>query len=514
MRRHTSASTSATVCLATTEQTKQTETATPPETRALSETGARPDTPTPRTFPTPMMPRSLSPSCANALATANEVKPLTRATFRTPVMPRSSRAPCAGGLATADVVKPLSPTESVAAREPIAPSKPIAQNDGIVPFELPEALLASEPPEARGLRRDQVRLLVSHLEGWIEHVRFHELPQLLRAGDLVVVNASGTMNAAVSAERANGMRVELHLSTELPGGLWTVEVRQFGPGARGTQPLRESLAGETLRLPAHGRAMLLAPYPFRGDLFAESRLWVATLELPSAVRSYFERFGVPIRYSYVPRRWPSAAYQTVFATEMGSAEMPSAGRPFTREVVDALFAAGVSFAPIVLHTGVSSLEDHEPPYEERFCVPRQTADRINAAHAAGHRVIAVGTTVVRALETVTDEQGTTHPGEGWTNLVITPNHATRAVDGLITGLHEPRATHLAILQAVVRRGLESAATRATSTLTATNTPHDMNTPHATNTPGATNTLIDSAYREALTTGYLWHEFGDSHLILP
>src|SRR5262249_39980870 len=185
--------------------------------------------------------------------------------------------------------------------------------------------------------------------------------------------------------------------TELPGGLRTVEVRRLG--ASGTEPLRAPLAGETLDLPAWGHATLLAPYPYAGDLSASSRLWAAVLELPMPLGNYLDRFGAPIRYGYVPRAWPSEAYQTVFATEMGSAEMPSAGRPFTQELVTTLLAGGVSIAPIVLHTGVSSLEDHEPPYEERFHVPRQTADQVNRARGEGQRVIAVGATGVRALET-------------------------------------------------------------------------------------------------------------------
>jgi len=224
-----------------------------------------------------------------------------------------------------------------------------------------------------------------------------------------------------------------------------------------------------------------------GDLAAPSRLWAAVLELPMPLGAYLQRFGTPIRYGYVPRAWPADAYQTVFATQMGSAEMPSAGRPFTRELVSHLFAAGVAIAPIVLHTGVSSLEDHEPPYEERFCVPRQTADRVNRAHAEGRRVIAVGTTVVRALETVTDDTRVTHPGEGWTSFVVSPEYSLRAVDGLLTGLHEPRATHLAIIQAVARRHLP---------------------------PAEATAAIDRAYREAIAGDYLWHEFGDTHLILP
>lgn len=369
-----------------------------------------------------------------------------------------------------------------------------ASASALAAFELPAVRHATEPPEARGLRRDEVRLLVSHLDpdagaddrgAALEHLRFDALPRLLRAGDLLVVNASGTLNASLEARLADRTRVELHLSTELPGGLRTVEVR--GLGASGTVPLRASLAGETLQLPACGHATLLAPYPYTGDLSAPSRLWAAVLELPMPLGAYLERFGTPIRYGYVPRAWPAEAYQTVFATHMGSAEMPSAGRPFTRELVSHLFAAGVAIAPIALHTGVSSLEDHEPPYEERFCVPRHTADRVNRAHAEGHRVIAVGTTVVRALESVTDDTHVTHPGEGWTSFIVSPDYALRAVDGLITGLHEPRATHLAIIQAAARRSLPPAAAKA---------------------------AIDRAYREAIDREYLWHEFGDSHLILP
>src|SRR5262249_46803982 len=259
---------------------------------------------------------------------------------------------------------------------------------------------ATEPPEARGLRRDEVRLLVSHLDGRLEHRRFYELPQVLRAGDLLVVNASGTLAASLQAARADGTRVELHISTELPGHLWTVELRQLGPVA--SKPLLISAAGEALRLPADGRATLLAPYPFGGHLPATSRLWAAALELPLPVVDYLARYGSPIRYEYVPRPWPIADYQTVFATEPGSAEMASAGPPLPGELVASLLASGIGIAPLVLHTGVSSPEHHEPPYEERYRVPRETAERINSTHAAGRTVIAVGTTVVRALETVTD----------------------------------------------------------------------------------------------------------------
>jgi S-adenosylmethionine:tRNA ribosyltransferase-isomerase len=279
------------------------------------------------------------------------------------------------------------------------------------------------------------------------------------------------------------MTVELHLSTLLPGNLWTVEVRERV--ADRSEPLRLALAGEGLLLPAGGRATLLAPYPFGEALAASSRLWLAALELPLPIGDYLERYGSPIRYSYASQPWPSDDYQTIFATEPGSVEMPSAGRPFTPELVTDLLAAGISIAPLILHTGVSSLEDHEPPYEERFRVPGETARKVNRTRATGHRVIAVGTTVVRALETVTDEAGVTHPGEGWTNLVIAADSPSRAVDGLLTGFHEPRATHLSMIRAVARR---------------------LGDPRGNG--------LNTAYREALSQGYLWHEFGDAHLILP
>ncbi len=191
------------------------------------------------------------------------------------------------------------------------------------------------------------------------------------------------------------------------------------------------------------------------------------------------RHGRPIRYRYVPRDWPLAAYQTVFAIEPGSAEMPSAARPFTAEVVTRLVSRGIAIAPLTLHTGVSSLEGNERPYAERFRVPPATATLVNATHRGGGHVIAAGTTVVRALETVTDHAGTVHPGEGWTDVVVTPQRGVRAVDGLLTGWHEPEASHLAMLEAVAGRE-----------------------------------ALVAAYEAAFEQGYRWHEFGDSHLLLP
>ncbi|MHB8597518.1 MAG: S-adenosylmethionine:tRNA ribosyltransferase-isomerase [Ktedonobacteraceae bacterium] len=346
-------------------------------------------------------------------------------------------------------------------------------------FHLPPELEATEPPEARGLARDAVRLMVSHYtDDRVEHTRFRALGDYLSEGDLLVINTSGTMNAALNAIRADGTKLELHLSTHLPADMWIVEVRvQKG---KSTMPFLHMHAGETLRLPGDAEVTLHAPYQ-RSD-GSSSRLWIATLRLPcepAKLVTYLEQYGFPIRYSYVKEGWPNSYYQTVYVTEMGSAEMPSAGRAFTPDLITQLVARGIYIAPLLLHTGVASLESHEPPYEEFYRVSSETARMVNAAHSAGKRVVAVGTTVVRALETVTDSDGVTHPGEGWTRLVITPERGMRTANAMLTGLHEPKATHLAMLEALASRG------------------------HLT-----------IAYHEALQERYLWHEFGDLHLLVP
>jgi S-adenosylmethionine:tRNA ribosyltransferase-isomerase len=255
-------------------------------------------------------------------------------------------------------------------------------------LELPERLEAREPPEARGLARDGVRMLVAHRgDGRIEHARFRELPDRLRAGDLLVINTSRTLPAALAARR-DGAAMTLHLSTPLPGAgedRWVVELRRGGdpfPGAR---------TGDSIALPAGARAELLAPY------LSGARLWAARLRLPEPLPSYLTKHGGPIRYGYVSGKPPLHDYQTVYATEPGSAEMPSAGRPFTPELLTSLVARGVAVAPVLLHTGVSSPERSERPYPERFRVPPSTAHLVEETRRGGGRVIAVGTTVVRAL---------------------------------------------------------------------------------------------------------------------
>ena len=347
-------------------------------------------------------------------------------------------------------------------------------------FSLPAELEASEPPEARGLERDQVRLMVSNYSSdHILHTHFHNLPDFLSEDDVLVINTSRTRNSALMGKRADGSLLELHLSTHLEENLWTVEVRSLNELGK-SKHLDDAQVGEILSLPEGVSATLLGAYI--SDCIENSApsetIWQARLNLPVPLEDYLARHGFPIRYNYVKDRWPLPYYQTIYATETGSAEMPSAGRPFTPELLGRLKSKGVEIAPLILHTGISNLESHEPPYKEFYRVSSGTADLVNKAHKSGKRIIAVGTTVIRALESLTNADGLTHAGEGWTCLVISPGRRLRTVNALLTGMHEPEASHLAILETLA--GL----------------------PH-----------VKAAYDAALQEGYLWHEFGDLHLIL-
>jgi S-adenosylmethionine:tRNA ribosyltransferase-isomerase len=345
-----------------------------------------------------------------------------------------------------------------------------------------ECAEARERPELRGLDRADVALLVtSRSTGKLVHACFTELSRFLHRGDLLVVNTSATLPAALPA-RMDGEEVELHLSTPAGGespaeagadpgavgeALWVVELRTVD-----RRPLRAPV-GARIELPAGGEAELLAPY------LGSARLTVARLLLGGPVEGHLARHGHPIRYRHTERVLPIDAYQTVFASEPGSAEMPSAARPFTGELVTELVSDGVLIAPVTLHCGVSSLESGENPYPERFHVPAETARLVNAVRGWGGRVIAVGTTVVRALETVATPNGSVSAGNGLTRLVVSPERGLRAIDGLITGWHEPESSHLSLLEAA-----------------------------------AGPDLLRRSYDAAHAAGYRFHEFGDSHLILP
>lgn len=320
---------------------------------------------------------------------------------------------------------------------------------------------ATEPPEYRGIARDGVRMLVtdgrtrSH-----SHAHFYDLPSLLQPGDLLVVNDSATLPAALIATRRDGDLVPFHVSTKIDERLWMVE------------PRRHVVAGETLHLAGGASATMLAPaQPER------ARLWYAAFHLDVPMYAYLAQHGMPITYAYIDRTFSLRDYQTFFAREIGSSEMPSAARPFTKKIVTELRDRGIETATITLHCGVASFEAPERPGIERFTVSHHAAERINAARREGHRVVAVGTTVVRALESAATKEGVI-ASNGWTDLFIDESHEIKTVDALLSGFHAETATHLSMLRAFVDAE-----------------------------------LLQSAYEEAAERGYLCHEFGDTHLIL-
>jgi len=357
----------------------------------------------------------------------------------------------------------------------VTAAAPLRERPGARPaasFAIPPGAEADAPPERRGVPRDGVRLLVARPEG-VVHARFHDLADHLAPGDLLVVNTSATLPAALEAARADGRPAPLHVATALDDGDWVVEVRRGDGGG----PATDAARGERLRLPDGRRLRLLEPSP--DPSAAASRLWRARPRPGVDLGWYLSRHGRPIAYGHLAGRFPLADYQTVYAAVPGSAEMASAGRPFTAPLLVSLMARGVIVAPVLLHAGVSSPERAEPPLPERFTVPPDTARLVRSAAGAGRRVVAVGTTVTRALESAAGPDGVVRAASGWTGLVLGPDRPARAVTGLVTGLHEPEASHLLLLEAV-----------------------------------AGPALVRAAYDEAVAERYLWHEFGDSMLFLP
>jgi S-adenosylmethionine:tRNA ribosyltransferase-isomerase len=348
-----------------------------------------------------------------------------------------------------------------------------------VPVAVPErrgGLAPRVPLESIGRRRDDARLLVAwKSDRRLTAASMADLGAFLDPGDVVIVNTSATRPAAIVADH----ELVVHLSTQLDDGSWVVELRRLcGAGSTpwlGYRPRRR------VDLPGGARLRVVEPYAPAAGTGHPVRLWRAWLDVPQrgAVDQYLAGYGRPIRYGCEAGDWPLDAYQTVFAAEAGSAEMPSAGRGFTAELVTRLVSRGVVIAPIVLHTGVASQEAGETPYPERYRVPEATAGAVDTAHATGHRVIAVGTTATRAIETAATADGTVHAGSGWTDLVITPERGVYAVDGLLTGWHDPEASHLLLVEAVAGRE-----------------------------------LLDKSYAAAVDGGFAGHEFGDFHLVLP
>ena len=308
--------------------------------------------------------------------------------------------------------------------------------------------------------------------GSVTHQAFRDLPTVLQPGDVLVVNTSATLAAAVDGVRADGRLQPVHVSAELDDGQWVVELRRAdgkGPSLRRVRRARSSrYQVMCLRM----RSRLTSPL--------SQRLWRATPISPVDRIDYLARYGQAdrLRLSRATRS-RSPTTRTCSRRTPGSAEMASAGRPFTAELLVRLMAAGVTVAPLTLHCGVSSPELHEPPHARAVRRARGHRAHRQQRGLGRRRIVAVGTTVVRALETVATDDGTVRPGKGWTDLVLGPDHPARVVNGLFTGLHTPEASHLLLLEAVA--GPE---------------------------------LVQQAYEAAVPQGYLWHEFGDSMLFLP
>ena len=342
-------------------------------------------------------------------------------------------------------------------------------------FAVADRVTATEPPERRGLARDDVRLLVASSDG-IRHAHFRDLADQLNPGDLIVVNTSATIAAEVDGQ-IDSTTVVVHVAAHLDDGDWVVELRSAPAAAA---PILDARPGALVELPSGDRIRLRSPYPHpdSSPTGVGNRLWRTEAGAGDLARE-MERSGRPIAYGHLSRRWPLADYQTIFARDPGSAEMPSAGRPFSGRVLAALAARGVRIAPITLHTGVSSQEAGEGLQAEPFRVPATTAQLVNATRDRGGRIVAVGTTVTRALESATGPDHRVHPAAGWTTLILGPRHPVRVVDGLITGWHDPQASHLLLVESVAGVG-----------------------------------LTQRAYDEAVSARYRWHEFGDSCLLLP
>ncbi len=344
-------------------------------------------------------------------------------------------------------------------------------------FSLPKLLECAEPTESRGLARDAVKLMVSRrFDDQIRHTQFSKIGDYLEEGDVLIVNTSGTLNAALPIQLPNGSEGRVHLSTKMDNKVWLVEIRHIQ--GQKTKRYHQIKSGQTFTLPGNGKMEVLTPYYGSNNENSHLQLWKVRFYFSLAMNDYLEKYGQPIRYAGLENYYPSEYYQTVFASRPGSAEMPSAGRAFTSELVTQLVLKGVQFAPILLHTGVSSLEIGEKPYPEYFEVPGFTASIVNRASREGRRVIAVGTTAIRAIESAADDFGTVISKKGMTDLFITPKRGLKVVSGMLTGFHEPKASHLLMMEALANRS-----------------------------------HLLKAYSAAIEKEYQWHEFGDLHLIL-
>ena len=345
-------------------------------------------------------------------------------------------------------------------------------------FDLPKLLECALPTEERGLKRDEVKLLISDLStNNIYHKQFKDIGDFLEEGDVLVVNTSGTTNAALSVVLPDGEKGRVHLSAKLFNDEYLVEFRAIEKGD--TKRYNKLKVGDKIPLKEGGVVEILKGYYENESTTSHLQLWIVQFHISIDLEDYLAKYGKHIKYLGVDESsYPSFYYQTSFVTEMGSTEMPSAGRAFTPELISKLVSKGIQFAPILLHTGISSLEANEQPYPEYFRVSESTANLINSAKERRKRVIAIGTTAIRAIESSLGENNEVVAGEGLTNLFITPEKGLKVIDAMLTGFHEPKASHLLMMEAL-----------------------------------ASQEHLELCYRAAIANQYKWHEFGDLHLII-
>ena len=335
-------------------------------------------------------------------------------------------------------------------------------------YELPEELIAQVPLTARDASRLMVLTRSEHL---VEHRHFRDLPEYLRPGDVLVLNDTRVIPARLAATRPTGGKVEILLLTPRGGDVWECLAR----------PGRRAQVGQTLTF-AGGRmtGLVLGKTEYGGRVVQLSA--AAGLDVDSLVDAVGE---MPVPHYIKSRLDQPERYQTVYARERGSAAAPTAGLHFTPDLLGQIEGAGVVIARVTLHVGLGTfrpvkteqVEEHVM-HSEHYEVSAETAEAINSARAAGGRVVAVGTTTVRTLESSADADGRVAPGAGWTSIFIYPGYVFRAVDAMVTNFHLPKSTLIMMVSAFAGRE-----------------------------------FVLDAYRQAVEEKYRFFSFGDAMLIL-
>ena len=346
-------------------------------------------------------------------------------------------------------------------------------------FYLPDYLQRPKPTETRGIPRDEIRLMVSNISNnHIEHTIFRNIGEYLRPDDVLVINTTGTLNTPLKAMTKDGISVKVHLSSKQKDNHWAVALRKATENE--IENFHTVHQGEFLALDGGGSVEIIQPYCSKNSHQQHLQLWETKIHIEGDLQNYLDENTTPIFPNYIREQYPQSYYQTVFAKEMGSTQLASGGRGFTASLLTRLIAKGIQVVPVLLHIGGGIENIGKPgPFEEYYQVSEVTANTINKARKAGKRIIAIGTTVVRALETVANKDGFIKSGEGKTNKFITPEQGVYAIDGLVTGLQSPKASHLLLIEALTGRQ-----------------------------------HLEICYQEGIEQSYQWHKFGDVHLILP